>query len=164
MVDRAIVGTIIAFAVVGGLRGMSAGQEPGAQADATFTGEIKPVLYVSDVQASAEYFEEVFGFGFDGFANRDDGTPYYAEMLAGDRKFGLHEPTVDGQETRVGQARLYFRVEDAGAHRQRVVAAGGEPGGMIETAWMDFFIARDPDGHEIVFAVTDPDRHTIDPW
>ena len=28
----------------------------------------------------------------------------------------------------------------------------------------DFFIVRDPDGHEIVFAVTEAERHSIDPW
>ena len=104
------------------------------------------------------------GFGFEGFANRSDGTPYYAEMVAGDRKFGLHEPTVEGQEARVGHARLYFRVLDLNAHHQRVSARGLNPGEIIETGWMDMFIVEDPDGNEIVFAVTDAERHAIDPW
>jgi hypothetical protein len=38
------------------------------------------------------------------------------------------------------------------------------PGAVVETGWMDYFIVRDPDGHEIVFAVTDPERHPKDPW
>jgi hypothetical protein len=29
---------------------------------------------------------------------------------------------------------------------------------------MDMFISRDLDGHEIVFALTDPSKHPIDPW
>ena len=129
-----------------------------------FTGELKPVLYVADVEKSAPFFRDVFGFEFDGYANRSDGRPYYAEMIAGTVKFGLHEPTASGQEARVGRQRLYFRVRDLYLHRARVVAWGAEPSDIRETDWMDMFIVRDPDGHEIVFAFTDPAKHSIDPW
>lgn len=128
-----------------------------------FTGEVKPVLYVADVEASAPFFRDVLGFEFLGFSNAD-GQPYYAEMLAGTLKFGLHEPMSPDQEARVGQQRIYFRVKNLGAHRTRVAAWGGDPGPIRETDWMDMFIVRDPDGHEIVFAFTDPARHVIDPW
>jgi predicted enzyme related to lactoylglutathione lyase len=149
---------------VAGLVGLLGSQNPDAELHGKFTSDIKPVLYVADVEVSAEFFRVSLGFGFDGFASRGDGSPYYAEMVAGERKFGLHEPTSNGQETRVGQARLYFRVLNLAAHRQRVALSGGEPGEIIETDWMDMFIVRDPDGNEIVFAVTDPERHSIDPW
>lgn len=128
-----------------------------------FTGEIKPVLYVSDVEMSAPFYRDVLGFTFEGFAN-SAGQPYYAEMAAAGVKFGLHEPTSTGQETKIGQERLYFRVEDLQAHRSRVLAWGVEPGEIMVTGWMDMFIVRDPDGNEIVFAVTDPERHTSNPW
>ena len=132
--------------------------------DDLFTGVIKPVFYVTNVEKSARFFEDVLGFTFDGFAKRSDGRRYYAEMLAGTLKFGLHEPTAEGHQSRVGKQRLYFRVNDLAAHRIRVAAQGGEPGEVNERAWMDMFTVRDPDGNEIVFAYTDPSKHTTDPW
>lgn len=148
---------------------LSLGGGPGAQdrernRQSDFTGEIKPVLYVSDVQASARFYRDVLGFDFDGFSNRSDGTPYYAEMLAGKQKFGLHEPIQESQKSRVGQARLYFRVGSLKTDRERIAERGTQPGPILETDWMDMFIVPDPDGNEIVFAVTDPSRHSIDPW
>jgi len=128
-----------------------------------FTGEVKPVLYVADVEERAPFFRDVLGFELLSYAGAED-DPYYADLAAGDLKFGLHEPSAPGQEARVGQQRIYFRVEDLARHRARVAAWGAEPGPVVETGWMDYFIVRDPDGHEIVFAVTDPERHPIDPW
>ncbi len=114
-------------------------------------------------RSSAPLYRDVLGFEFEGFAE-SHGRPYYAEMAAAGVKFGVHEPTSSAQESMVGTERLYFRVEDLRAHRSRVRARGGEPGEIIETAWMDLFIVRDPDGNEIAFAETDPDRHTSNPW
>jgi len=129
----------------------------------TFTGEVKPVIYVTSVEESMPFYRDVLGFEFDGFANAD-GQPYYAEMLAGSLKFGLHEPMSPAQESRVGNLRIYFRLSDLEKHFQRVTAWGGEPDEIIERAWMDMFSVPDPDGNLITFAYTDPDRHTIDPW
>jgi len=128
-----------------------------------FTGEIKPVLYVSDVEKSAPFYRDVLGFDFDGFAG-PEGQPYYAEMVARDLKFGLHEPTSDEQQDMVGRQRLYFRVRDVNAQRARVVERGARAGEIRETGWMDMFIVHDPDGNTIVFAETDPARHTVNPW
>ena len=86
------------------------------------------------------------------------------EMMAAGMKFGLHEAVSSGQETKIGQQRLYFRVKDLSTHRSRVLAWGGEPGKIVKTDWMDMFMVRDPDGNEIIFAVTDPGHHPIDPW
>lgn len=155
---------LLVAAMTAGLIGLVEGQDSARQAHGIFTGDLKAVLYVADVESSAAFFRDRLGFEFDGFANRSDGTPYYAEMLAGDRKFGLHEPTSQRQEARIGQARLYFRVLDLDAHRRRVSAWGLDPGEIIETGWMDMLILQDPDGNEIVFAVTDPSRHSTDPW
>lgn len=150
-------------AIALGLTLSTPSQEHPRLAHGGFTGEVKPVLYVSDVEASAPFFRDVLGFEFDGYANLR-GEPYYAEMLAGELKFGLHEPTSPSHVPRVGQQRIYFRVRDVAAHRERVSAWQGDPGEIIETDWMDMFIVRDPDGHEIVFASTDPAKHSIDPW
>jgi predicted enzyme related to lactoylglutathione lyase len=128
-----------------------------------FTGEIKAVIYVTDVEKGAPYYRDVFGFAFDGFANLD-GEPYYAEMVAGEVKFALHEPTSPGQEAKIGQQRLYFRVRNLDDQYMRVAAWAGDPGEIKRRDWMDMFIVRDPDGNEIVFAVTDPERHGINPW
>ncbi len=159
---------IAAIAVVALLIVPIIGQgEPAPTPDTTahggFTGQIKPVIYVTDVEASAPFYRDALGFGFHGYANHE-GTPYYAELDAGGVKFGLHEAMSDGQKAKIGQTRLYFRVRDLAAHRNRVLAWGGKPGEIITTDWMDMFIVRDGDGNEIVFAVTDPARHSIDPW
>ena len=133
------------------------------KAHGIFTGEIKAVFYVIDVEKSAPFYRDVLGFDFQEFANLD-GQPYHAEMLAAGVKFGLHEAVSPGQETKIGQQRLYFRVKDLSAHRARVLAWEGKPGEIVKTDWMDMFMVRDPDGNEIIFALTDPAKHSIDPW
>jgi predicted enzyme related to lactoylglutathione lyase len=155
-----VVVSLLLFLVV---RAPGLAQEDLRNAHGTFTGEIKPVLYVTDVEKSAPFYRDVLGFAFEGFADSTEG-PYYAEMAAAGVKFGLHDPTSTEQEARVGQERLYFRVEDLEAHRSRVLAWGGKPGETRVTGWMDMFIVRDLDGNEIVFAVTDPGRYSSNPW
>jgi predicted enzyme related to lactoylglutathione lyase len=146
-----------------GLTALVESQEDPRQAHGKFTGEIKPVFYVTDVEEVVPFYRDVLGFAFEGFSNLE-GQPYYAEMAAAAVKFGLHEPTTNEQVTKVGQQRSYFRVEDLAAHRARVLAWGGDPGDIKQTGWMDMFIVEDPDGNEIVFAVTDSERHSSDPW
>ncbi len=128
-----------------------------------FLGQVKPVLYVADVEKSQAFYAEVLGFEFMAWAG-EAGDPYYAEMRAGPLRFGLHEPRKPAERSRVGKQRLYFRVSDARAHRERVIARGGEAGEIEETDWMTMFSVVDRDGHEITFAETDPKRHKIDPW
>lgn len=128
-----------------------------------FTGEVKPVIYVRDVERSAPFYRDVLGFALDGFAGEAE-DPYYAEMLAGPLRFGLHEPTMAGDEERIGRTRLYFRVRSLEAHRRRIEARGVEAGEIEQRSWMDYFVVRDPDGNAIVFAWTDPAKHTSDPW
>ncbi len=161
--DRVNIVAIILLILSVTLTGSARAQNDSREAHGSFTGDIKPVLYVTDVEKSVPFYRDVLGFGFEGFADLDGG-PYYAEMVAGGRKFGLHEPTSTVQDSMVGRERLYFRVGDLEAHRSRVLARGGKPGAMKKTGWMDMFIVRDPDGNEIVFAVTDPERHSGNPW
>ena len=159
-----IIKIILAFTILllaAGAAGQVAGDEQ--KAHGIFTGEIKAVIYVVDVEKSAPFYRDVLGFYFEEFANLD-GQPYYAEMLAAGVKFGLHEATSPGQESKIGQQRLYFRVKDLSAHRARVLAWEGKPTEIVKTDWMDMFLVRDPDGNEIIFAFTDTVKHPIDPW
>lgn len=50
------------------------------KAHGIFKGEIRPVLYVSDVEKRAPIYRDVLGFDFHRSANSDD-HPYYAEMV-----------------------------------------------------------------------------------
>ncbi len=133
------------------------------EAGGRFLGQVKPVLYVADVEKSQRFYQEVLGFEFLSWAG-DAGAPYYAEMSAADLKFGLHEPTSEKESSRVGKQRLYFRVADATKHREKVISCGGQAGEIKETGWMTMFSVVDLDGNEITFAETDPARHSIDPW
>ncbi len=142
---------------------MLAAEANGDDPHGQFTGDIKPVIYVSNVEKSAPFYRDILGFKLDGFAG-DESDPYYAEMLAGATKFGLHEPTMSGDELRIGQQRLYFRVRDLGAHRRYVEMHGVEVKEIFQRSWMDYFVVKDPDGNVIVFAVTDSERHTSEPW
>jgi predicted enzyme related to lactoylglutathione lyase len=162
MIRRAAILLVVPLAfLVLVARGES--EKDARSAHGRFTGEIKPVIYVSDVEKSAPFYRDALGFDFQGYANRN-GEPYYAEMICAGVKFGLHEPVSEGQGAKVGKQQLYFRVEDLPAHRERVAAWNGEPGEIRATAWMDMFTVQDLDGNEIVFAVTDANRHTSNPW
>lgn len=154
-----LVFLVVLAAFIAGPRASVAGPDQGSE----FTGEAKAVLYVSDVERSVPFFGDVLGFEFLGFTEAE-GSPYYAEMAAGSFKFGLHNPMNAEQENWVGHQRIYFRVTAVEPHRSLVAERGGSPGELIETDWMDMFIVRDLDGHQIVFAETDASRHTIDPW
>ncbi|MCG8592355.1 MAG: hypothetical protein MJE66_23940 [Proteobacteria bacterium] len=52
----------------------------------------------------------------------------------------------------------------ASAHRSHVLSCSGSPGELERTEWMTMFSVTDPDGHELTFAETNPDEHSIDPW
>ena len=142
---------------------MLAGEANGDDPHGHFTGNVKAIIYVSNVEKSASFYRDVLGFELDGFAG-DQADPYYAEMLAGPTKFGLHEPTMFGDELRIGQQRLYFRVQDLNAHRRYVETHGIEVKEIFQRSWMDYFLIKDLYGNIVVFAVTDSERHTSEPW
>ncbi len=153
--------TVMCSLVVSGF--MLAAEANGDNPHGQFTGDIKPIIYVSNVEESAPFYGDVLGFELDGFAG-DKSDPYYAEMLAGPTKFGLHEPTMSGDELRIGQQRLYFRVHDLNSHRRYVESHGVEVKEIFQRSWMDYFVVKDLDGNTVVFAVTDAERHTSEPW
>ena len=146
--------------------GASVASPPGSATGTTsgeaavrFLGQLKPVLYGEDVLVSTRFYVDVLGFENDPQAGAG-----YAEMHAGTQTFGLHAPTNARERARVGQQRLYFRIDDVVAHRARVIARGGEAGEILVTDWMTMFSVSDRDGHEITFAQTDAETHSVDPW
>jgi predicted enzyme related to lactoylglutathione lyase len=145
------------------LSGACEHEQPIEAESGPFLGQVKPVLYVRDVEASAPFFRDILGFDFLEYAEIE-GEPYYAEMAAGGMKFGLHHPMNAEQEKWIGHQRIYFRVRNVREHRESVLSRGGSAGEIVKTEWMDMFMVRDLDGHEIVFAETDPETHSIDPW
>lgn len=54
----------------------------------------------------------------------------------------------------------FFR--NARALRTALAERHASLGELLETDRMDMFVVRDPDGHQIVLAETDPARHAID--
>jgi catechol 2,3-dioxygenase-like lactoylglutathione lyase family enzyme len=145
------------------LPGASVGDDCRDLRKGNLLGQLKSVLYVVDVKRSALFYRDTLGFDLLS-ETLEEKALYYAEMAAGETKFGLHTPGTDRERERVGKQRLYFRVADINTHRNYVDSCGGNPGEIVETAWMTMFSVTDPDGHEITFAETDLTKHTIDPW
>ncbi|HXH60661.1 MAG TPA: VOC family protein [Fimbriimonadaceae bacterium] len=128
------------------------------------TGDVKVVIYVSDVLESVRYYSGVLGFDLLHYFDRSTGEsvdewtksepPIYAEMSAGGRKFGLHMPVNEADRRSVGATKVYFRVRDLAGCRGQIERDGGSPGEAIERPWMDMFEVTDPDGNRIVFATS----------
>jgi predicted enzyme related to lactoylglutathione lyase len=170
--------SIPAFALVLSLLAASSAPQGTAEAVATapesgnaaeigqgmFTGEVLPVLYVTDVKRSVEFYRQL-GFEFRHYFDYDeekevpewtkDDPPIWALFAAGDFSFALHL-TLNTDEFIVGGTRHYFLVEDIDAHHRTVTERGVEPGPLIERPWMRMFQVIDPDGHELFFG-TRPD-------
>lgn len=138
-----------------------------------FTGDIIFPIYVSDVEKSARFYREVLGFNWLGFYDydrnvyvkdwRDPSPPIYAGFEVEGRKFGLHKPVLERQQSYVGCGRYYFRVRSLDDHYKRVQAWNHQPGRIIETHLLKMFSVEDPDGAQIYFAVT-REGANLDPW
>ncbi len=76
------VGIGVFLATLAASQGLGAAQQDARDAHGGFTGEVKPVLYVTDAEASMPFFRDVLGFDFLGYSNLV-GAPYYAELAAG---------------------------------------------------------------------------------
>lgn len=147
--------------------------DPVKQPHGTFTGDVKIVFYVHDVQKSVKFYRDVLGFTFHHFHDYESGEsvkewtranpPIYAEMSFAGRRFGLHLPQNDWEKQAVGKLKIYFRVNDLEAHHRRVEALGGNPSPLKKRPWMDMFRVSDPDGHRLYFAFTQDDVHG-NPW
>ena len=140
------------------LRG-SAPEDP-RETHGRFTGEVLPVLYVTDVLRSVEFYCGALGFELHHYFDYESGEqvrewtqeakPVWAEVAVGDFAFGIHK-IADGEELVVGGSRHYVLVEDVKAHRARVSSHGVAVGPLRLKSWMHMFKVTDPDGHEIHF-------------
>lgn len=131
-----------------------------------FDGEILPVLYVADVQASVGFYTDVLGFRFDHYFDHVDGgsvtewpheaPPLYAEMWSGPTRFALHLGD-DEYEQRIGGSIHYFGVKEVEAHHRAVYERLGKPSDIIDRPWMKMFSVIDPDGHKLFFQTRPPE-------
>ena len=130
-----------------------------------FDGEILPVLYVADVQASVVYYADVLGFRFAHYYDHHrgesvtewphDDKPLYAEMWAGPTRFALHLADDEYEET-VGGSIHYFGVRDVETHHRAVQERLGKPSEIVDRPWMKMFSIIDPDGHRLYFQTRPP--------
>jgi len=125
----------------------------------SFTGEILPVFFVTDVLRSVDFYKAL-GFEFHHFFDYAAGEqvpewpheepPIWALMSAGSQTFALHRapPSAD---LIVGGMRHYFLMEDVDRQYERVQSLGVETGPLTDRPWMKMFSVQDPDGHLIFF-------------
>ena len=119
-----------------------------------FTGLV-PMLICSDVQASIKFYSDVIGLEV---TNRMDDVGKTGWASLG--KDGIHLmlasphyfPDMPKVQDRFFQSQYYFYVDDIDDLRERVIAAGAEPTGIIDQPYdMREFEMPDPDGHLLVF-------------
>ena len=114
------------------------------------------ILPVSDIDAAAEFFAQIFG---------QDGervSPGRHYFDCGGVILACYNPTADGDELHNGWSfhenqYLYFAVDDLATVRSKVENAGGELLSEIETMpWGEtLFYAQDPSGSRICFTKSD---------
>ena len=148
-------------------------QAESAPSSGAFTGDLIFPVYVRDVQVSAEFYRDVLGFEFLGYYDYDTNSyaqtwqdtlpPKYAGFVAGDQKFGLHEPTNELQKQCIGYGRYYFRVHDLDAEYARISAHGVRMSQIHSLALLRRFYVPDPDGLMVFFAET-AEGAPLDPW
>lgn len=119
-----------------------------------FTGLV-PMLICRDVQASIKFYTDVIGLDV---ASRDNdaGKSGWAMLHKDGVKLMLasphYFPEMPKVQERYFQAQYYFYTDELEALRERVVAAGHEPSGIIEQPYgMREFEMPDPDGHLLIF-------------
>lgn len=128
--------------------------------ESVFTGEILPVFYVKDVQASVSFYKEL-GFKFNHYHDYEKNAsvkewvkanpPIYAEMQAGTQKFAIHLLPGDTSGFFSRGTRHYFEVKDVRSHFFKLKKEGLAKGEIIERPWMIMFSITGPDGHSIYF-------------
>jgi PhnB protein len=126
--------------------------------------EIEPVLFVSSIERSVEFYEEKLGFDL-GFAmTGDGGRMLHASVVNGSVKIMLGYADPSAEQRLGGGAELYIYAGDVDEYYERVRSAGTELTRDIEDQfWGDrTFTVTDPDGYVLTFAQTvrtfDPSR------
>jgi len=117
---------------------------------------IDPIIAVKDVEASSEWYQQVFGF-----RKKHGGHEFFAvlvseadEILLCLHKWGEHHhPTMTNSDITAGNGLiLYFRTENMDAIRQNVEKIGG----MVEED-----IHLNPSSLKMEFSLRDPDGYYL---
>jgi PhnB protein len=118
--------------------------------------EIDPVLFVSSIERSVEFYQEKLDFDL-GFAlTGDGGRMLHASIVNGGVKIMLGYAGSSLEQRLGGGAELYTYVDDVDDYHERVRAAGTVLTRDIEDQfWGDrTFTVTDPDGYVLTFAQT----------
>ena len=121
-----------------------------------FLGQVKPVLYVNVLSGCAGLHLSELGWRRESSLLRRDGggdAQVRPPCAPGRRGGGPCRPT----------ANLFQSARCEGTPRARS-GLQGTAGAHRADCLDDDVLSDDPDGHEIVFAETDPEVHAIDPW
>ena len=129
-----------------------------------FRGKISVILHVNDLKTSAEFYEYVLGFVFEGYMDEsgelvaewdDVVNSHSAELRAGETQVTLQESadgTADGSSVE-----HTLEVINIDTYYRLVSERGGAPTELLTQPWgrKEFWVA-DPDGHSWTFYKTLP--------
>jgi PhnB protein len=122
--------------------------------------EIQPILWVSNIERSVEFYQRKLGFDL-GFAmTGDGGVMVHASVINGDvtLMLGYKDEATTPVEGRLlgGGAELYTYVDDVDAYFAQARAAGSVfTQEVTDQYWGDrTFTVTDPDGYVLTFAQT----------
>ncbi|MGH2587560.1 MAG: VOC family protein [Dehalococcoidia bacterium] len=122
-----------------------------------------PMLHVSSIEQSVDFYKEKLGFDLEFAMNGDGGKMLHASVSNGDVKLMIGYP--DGEARPLGGgAELYIMTDAVDAYHARVRDAGTALSKEITDEWWGdrLFTVTDPDGYVLTFAQTvrefDPSR------
>lgn len=118
--------------------------------------EVQPILHVSSIEQSVEFYQEKLGFDL-GFAmTGNGGRMLHASVINGAVTIMLGYDDAPDAEQRRGGAVLYTYLDDVDAYYRRVRSAGTALTEEItDQYWGDrTFTVTDPDGYVLTFAQT----------
>jgi uncharacterized glyoxalase superfamily protein PhnB len=117
---------------------------------------IEPILFVSSIEQSVDFYQEKLGFDL-GFAmTGDGGKMLHASVVNGAVKLMLGYAEPSAERRLGGGAELYIYAGDVDEYYERVRSAGTVLTSEIEDQfWGDrTFTVTDPDGYVLTFAQT----------
>jgi PhnB protein len=118
--------------------------------------ELQPILFVSGIEQSVDFYLDKLGFNLGFAVTGDGGKMLHASVINGCVTLMLAYGDSMVERRLGGGAELYVYVDDVDGYYERVVAAGTVPSRDIEDQfWGDrTFTVTDPDGYVTTFAQT----------